>query len=195
MSDNIYCFTYQHTCKTGHPAYLRANAPFKSVKKKLKYGKTFIPFLGEGFYLWEENIAAAQYWGARQYDRKHSIVEFVDCAIPKDDMLDFINRRDLSFFRDLIAPYVKARPNCKSWDLGTWIEFFKDLNTKDNKLFPYFFLRANEEISEKERAKFKIEKDSMKLSSEGYTVDLDPLIMICVIDKDRLIHSGCRILA
>jgi hypothetical protein len=59
MSSSIL-YTYQHTCKKAQLAYVLCNAPFKSVKKKNhSTGKISMPFLGEDYYLWEENIEAA----------------------------------------------------------------------------------------------------------------------------------------
>lgn len=193
MASNILVYNYQHTCKKGQPAYILANAPFKAVAKKDGLGRIFIPFLGEGYYFWEENLNAAEYWGARNYKSDHSIIEFVDCSIDSNDILNFIDRRDLNFFVELRDIYIQKREESRKWNLGVWIEFFKKLNSKKEELFPYYYFRAKEEISLEEREKYKLKPQKIKLSSEGYEVDLDPYIMICVTDKTLLTYKDCRL--
>ena len=194
MASNTTTYTYQHTCKRGQKAYILANAPFRSVKKRTAGGKTFIPFLGEGFYLWEENKEAAEYWGKRNYNGQHSIVEYTDTQINNDDLLDFCNRRDIQFFKELQNIYIEKSPTSKNWNLGTWIEFFKKLHVENKVNFPFYFFRAQEEISEAERKKHQIGALKINLSSPGYSVDLDPYIMICATDKNKLIYSNRSIL-
>lgn len=99
---NYIIFTYQHTCKSSHDAFLKKNAPFKSVKIKLQNSNKFkIPFLGEGFYFWEENLSAAHKWGKKHCKNDYKILEYIDLKIDKDDILDFLNRRHISYFEDL----------------------------------------------------------------------------------------------
>lgn len=193
MSSNTYIYTYQHTCRKGHSAYILQNAPFKAVIKRDHSGKKFVPFLGEGYYLWEENLDAAEYWGSRNYKSNHSIVEFVDCKIKQSDLLDFLNRRDIKYFNELKEIYINRREECRKWNLGVWIEFFKKMHSQEQERFPFYFFRAKEEICESELTKYKIKMNKIKLSSEGYQVDLNPYIMICIIDKSSFLYKESRL--
>src|SRR5688572_15455563 len=94
------CYTYQHTCLQGHDAYILKNAPFKAAVKKIN-GIQKIPFLGEGHYLWEENVDAAIRWGKKHYDNKYTIVEYQDLKIKAEELLDLTDRRHISYFKDL----------------------------------------------------------------------------------------------
>lgn len=184
MSDSL-TYTYQHTCKKGHPAHILQKTPFKSSVKKAQDGKIYIPFLGEGHYLWEENIEAAERWGAKRYPKNYNIVEYLDLEIPKVDLLDFLDRRNSQYFRELRQTYINRRPELKNWKLGNWIELFKSLNKKEPGIFPYNFIRADENLPEvdknaniKEKVKFADGLD--------YFTYLSPLIIICIIDKTKI---------
>lgn len=186
-------FTYQHTCKTGHDAYILQNAPFKAVKKKSPNGGPIkIPFLGEGYYFWEENIDAAIRWGKKHYDNKYSIVEYIDVNILDDELLNLTNRRNIQYFKELQAIYIQKRPACEKWRLGTWIEFFKKLRDQNEVNFPFKYIRADEHLPEKEELGYNKEKTFFADGLPYYTF-LSPLLMLCVLDKKELKFKEKRI--
>jgi len=189
---NFIEFTYHHTCKKGQQAYVLNSAPFKSPVTK-KNGKFKIPFLGEGYYLWEENIDAANRWGKNHYGNVYFIVEFVNVNISTDEMLDFLNRRDMKYFNELRQFYIDKRPKSKNWKLGVWIEFFKKLQKSDNTKFPYNVIRAEENLPDDNlNDKFK-NKIYFTEGSHYYTYT-SPLLMICVLDKAKLKFDSKSIL-
>lgn len=190
---NNYIFTYQHTCKKGQVAYILHNAAFKSVTTPLNNGNKVIPFLGEGYYYWEENIAAAHRWGNHHYKGIYNIVEYEDCEIETEFLLDFLNRRDLQFFNELRNKYIQLRPKCAEWKIGVWIEFFKKLNTKSEEMFPFLFFRADENYPD-EKENHQLKKKHL-FGSGGYYLYLDPLIILCCIDKRKFIYKSKKLVA
>ena len=181
---NKSVFTYQHTCKLGHKAYILKSAPFKSSIVK-RQGKPKYPFLGEGYYLWEENLEAAIRWGSKRYGNDYAIVEYEDLEIENEDLLDFLNRRHTKYFEELKIVYEKRIPKSRTWKLGQWIEFFKQLNQKEKGIFPFTFIRAEENLpimNENDKVKRKI------FFAEGldYFTFLSPLLILCVIDKRKM---------
>lgn len=187
-----YCYTYQHTCGQGQDAYILKNAPFKSPVKKKK-GKIKIPFLGEGHYLWEENVVVANRWGIKHYANKYRIVEFVDVIINNEEMLDLTDRRHLGYFKELQKVYLEKRPSCAKWPIGVWIEFFKKLHINNEVKFPFNFIKADEHFPEREKGEYDRGKVYFSEGSSYYTY-LDPLYMLCVIDKKKMKFREKRLL-
>lgn len=179
-------FDYQHTCRSAQKAYVELNAPFKSNKRKRQGGKGFIiPFLGEGYYFWEENISAAHDWGKRHCKGSYNIVQFKDLEIPKNILLDFGNRRDLAYFNELRGKYIEKRPESKRWSISVWIEFFKEMKKKEEVYFPFNYLRADENYPDEEKNS-KIKEKIIFASGEKYFTYLSPLWILCVIEKSSM---------
>jgi hypothetical protein len=190
---NYIIFTYQHTCKSSHDAFLKKNAPFKSVKIKLQNSNKFkIPFLGEGFYFWEENLSAAHKWGKKHCKNDYKILEYIDLKIDKDDILDFLNRRHISYFEDLKKEYILKRPESRKWRLASWIEFFKKINETNPGFFPFNFFRADENFPDL-RENNEVKKKTFFSEFENYYTFMDPLYILCALNKSNLIFSNVNI--
>lgn len=190
---NFILYTYQHTCEKGQQAYILQKAPFKSSIKKGESGKQKIPFLGEGYYLWEENIPAAYRWGEIHYNNEFNVIEFEDLHISKENLLDFSDRRNLNYFNELRNIYISKRPESANWKIGIWIEFFKKAKKLDDKLFPFNYIRADENLPN------KLENDTLK--EKTYFVDgldyytfLSPLYILCIIEKKNMNFKKKRLI-
>lgn len=188
-----YCYTYQHTCESGQDAYLLLNTPFKAAVKRSPNGKLKIPFLGEGYYLWEENVLAANRWGVKHYANKFRIVEYIDLTILQDEMLDLTDRRHIRYFKDLQAIYINERPACVKWPIGVWIEFFKKLHSKTEVEFPFNYIKADEHLPENEKGQYDRGKIYFADGLPHYTY-FEPLYMLCVIDKKQMTYKEKRLL-
>lgn len=185
-------FTYQHTCKRGQNAYIIKNSPFLSRAKK-KGGKIKLPFLGQGYYFWEENLDAAIRWGIRHYNDNYSIVEYQDCKVKDDHLLDFLNRRDIKYFKELIKIYTSKRPKAKNWRIAQWIEFFKTINEKESKIFPFNYIRANEHIPGANHNE-RLQKKSYFVDDNDYYTFLDPLLIVCVVEKAKMQFKANKVI-
>lgn len=178
---NNYIFTYQHSCKKGAEAYILKHAAFKSNIVKKTNGQSYLPFLGEGYYYWEENVKAAHSWGRRRYNNNYNIIEYQDAVIETEYLLDFLNRRNLKYFNELIATYKERREETKNWQIVNWIEFFKYLERKAPGIFPFKYFRADENFPD------LILNNEMKnkanFNQTGFYTFLDPMIMLCTINK------------
>lgn len=181
---NNYVFTYQHTCDKGVHAYILNKSAFRSIIRKRENGKEYLPFLGEGYYYWEENIEVAHNWGKRHYKSNYNIVQYKNCTIPQSDVLDFLNRRDLKYFKNLIEIYTKRRPESKKWFIANWIEFFKKLQRENLENFPFKYFRADENHPDiRINNEMKGKND---FNATGYYAFLDPLIILCAMNKCNL---------
>lgn len=182
-------FTYQHTCNSGNEAYILQNGPFKASSKKLRNGKIKVPFLGSGYYLWEENIRQAHDWGMSHYRKNYCIIQFANLKIDIDEVMDLTNRRHLNYFIELVSDWTMRYPERAKWGVGQWIDFFKSLHKLDNKTFPYNYVRAEENLPDpKENG---IVKQKIKFSVfENHYMYLNPLIIVCVIDKSKMVYKS-----
>lgn len=192
MMSSFTEFTYQHTCKPGRKAYILKSAPFSSPVRK-KDGKLKIPFLGSGYYLWEENTEAAIRWGKDHYKNKYCIVEYKDLKIHSSELLDFLNRRDIQYFKELKEIYLAKRPKSKDWKIGQWIEFFKMVRKKDGKTFPFNYIRAEENLPDPTKNN-RIKEKELFSDDSGYFTFLSPLLIICIIDKSKIKFKAQKIL-
>lgn len=162
-----------HTCKkSGGEAYVLKNAPFLSTIKNSK-----IPFLGIGYYFWDDNIEMAKYWGWSNYNNNYYIVENdLDCQ--PDVFLDLVgNRKDMRLFVDLMDDMIGRGINREKWTVGAFIEFMKRLRIHNKDVFPYQIIRAVDNSKINEQFKYYF------VQGRGEFTNLSPIIVICVIDK------------
>lgn len=183
--DNFTLFTYQHTCKKGQPAYILKSSPFKAVKKRKENGKISIPFLGEGYYFWEENRDMAYRWGKKKYLKNFNVVEYEKLKIPKEELLDLINRIDTQFFIELIDIYLKKRPKSENWGIANWIEFFKKIKNLDEIKFPFKYIRAEENLPNTQDNN-TLKRKMVFADDTSYYTYLSPLLVLCVLDKKTI---------
>ncbi|MGB5982686.1 MAG: hypothetical protein WBG46_11140 [Nonlabens sp.] len=172
------------------------NAPWhSSIAKKRKSNGTFIkkiPFAGEGFYFWEDNIEHAHHWGQQHYDNKYSIVEFEELKVSSDLLLDFLNPNHRRYFKEMKAIWLKKEPKTANYAFGQWIEFFKRLDKKDNGIFPFKFIRAKEELGNVP-LRYKVEKMAFS-SSSSINIDLNPCVFLCILDKTLIKYGNRKII-
>jgi len=106
------------------------------------------PFAGEGFYFWEDNIDAAEWWGDvhyKKYGNEYRIFR-IDLSFKYDDntFLDLIgNRQHLRFIEKLINK-TKKNIDCNGWKLHNYVNYFRLQESKHNGMFPYKMIRFND---------------------------------------------------
>jgi len=181
---NFILYTYQHTCKAGHPAYILAKSPFKAVVRMVE-GKKKIPFLGTGYYFWEENKEAAHRWGKNHYYNKYNVIEYKDLKISKSDLLDLGDRRDLAYLEEIKKPYIAKNPKFKNWRIANWIEFFREETKKDSTIFPRKFIRAEENLPDNEENN-NLKKKVFFTEGVSYYTYASPLLIVCVLDTSKM---------
>ncbi|KAA0259376.1 hypothetical protein FHQ18_00425 [Deferribacter autotrophicus] len=167
-----------HTCeKDGTKEKVLKNAPFLSEYNE-DDNKT--PFLGTGYYFWDNNIEMARLWGKWHYKNGYYIIE-AKLILKKPDFFDLVgNRADMIYFRKLIK-ILEKKFRDKKWTVGKAIEFLKRLNNKCNGIFPFKVIRA---VNDSDRIRrLKRGKEKYNFSNKDY-IFLDPRIMICFVEKN-----------
>lgn len=188
---------HQHTCKSATAAYLLKNAPFKSekyFKHDLKSGKkrTVLPFLGEGYYFWEENINEAHSWGVSHYKGNYAIVNYKNISIDVAFLLDLTDRRVINDFEKQKAVFLDRFPERVNWNVAQWIELFKEIRRRNNNMDSFAF---NYIKIERSSAHDMQDICSYKLI-RPYYININPIYILCICDKsllkceiDEVIHN------
>lgn len=171
--------TGQHTCSNkGGREFVLQHAPFISFYLN---GEKKRPFLGTGFYFWDDNLPMAEAWGRSHY-REGFCILTADMSFKDNDLFDIVGNRKhlmkLSILRQKFKEHKFARDG---WELGKFIEFLKDLENQEGYqgVFPFKAIRAVDS-SAKARKRFFFVKEK-----ENFT-NLDPRYMICIISLDDI---------
>lgn len=139
-----------HTCKQdGGEDYVLKNAPF-FAKEIQQINEE--QFLGSGYYLWEDDIEQANYWGEVHYNNQYYIVAF-ECEIDEDFLLDLNNREGQKEFFELYKLYEKRAKqinrNVKKNPLNTFFNFW--FKGKSGIKFAYKTIKVKDEIASSKR--------------------------------------------
>ncbi len=170
MSENRIVTKGHHTCKKCQEAYVIAKAPFKSCYNKLTHNE---PYLGDGFYFWDDNLQLAEWWGKKHYRDKYTILEY-DLDLHGDHFLDLVgSRQDFMYFQTLVDR-IRQHPECKNFGVYKCINFLIKAEQSKQGTFPIRIIRAMD-ISRIDGMQFADNKRGRML--------LDPRIIICFFDK------------
>lgn len=180
-------FTFGHqTIEKLHPISARIKiGPHKSKGTK-EDGSPLKkpPFAGEGYYFWEDNIEAAEWWGEVRFTKynKNYYIFKIDVSLRYDDnsFLDLIgNRQHLKFLSKLINR-TKTKVDCQNWKLHNFISYFRILQKRNPGIFPFKILRFNDHsINPKLQT-------PIQLTDYQHKQLINPFYIICVFDLDIL---------
>jgi hypothetical protein len=141
------------------------------------------PFAGDGYYFWEDNIEAADWWGNVKYRKNGDLFRIfkIDIDLIYDGtFLDLIgNRQHLRLIAGLIKK-TKMHVDCGDWKFHHFIAYFRKLESRQKGMFPFKMIRFNDA-----KLNPKIQEPLM-LSSREYaqnSVLLNPFYIICVFEE------------
>lgn len=142
------------------------------------------PFAGDGYYFWEDNLPAADWWGSVHYVDKGKQYRIfrVNIELRYDDnsLLDLIgSRQHLKLLGQLIR---KARMalDCEGWTLEKYISYFRLRESKLKGMFPYKMIRFNDYSLNP-----KIQ-DYIPLRDAKHISLMNPFYIICVFEARDL---------
>lgn len=142
------------------------------------------PFAGDGYYFWEDNLDAAEWWGLVHYAKKGSQFRIfrIDMTLKYDDnsFFDLIgSRQHLRLLAQLIRK-TKMAINCQGWTLQNFITYFRLLESRQKGLFPYKMIRFND---------FSLNpkmQNPLSLSNYHHIALMNPFYIICVFEIQDL---------
>lgn len=171
----------------GNAEYVEKHAPFLSEGNAA--------FLGPGYYFWENDLDLAHWWGKLRYGDDYMICEaiiecdnetYLDLAGNKDDM------RMVLQLRERFEPEIKRKFSIDEVSLNRLIEHCQHVHQHTlAKVFPFKVIRSVDNsptVNEKKRRsliKFTQQKSNF--------TDLDPRIIICVLEKQYVLPQGIKI--
>ena len=179
---NIVHTKGHHTCNAGHRAYIQSKAPFKSVYSKAE-GR--MPYLGDGYYLWDDKIDTAKWWGQVHYRGDYSIVE-LDLKLHGEHFLDLVgSREDIRNFSELINS-VAAKLGRNS--VSECVYVLRQLERECKGAFPYRVIRAldSSAIKQNQCLPFK--------PYDRHYLNLNPRYIICFYRREDLPLHTLRII-
>jgi len=176
MSKNVVVTIGHHTCeKAANHAYLKEKAPFKSVYDE---AQNKLPFLGSGYYFWDNNIEQAITWGEVHYFGKYNIVE-IDLELSGEYFLDLVgSREDMNFFNSLVSLLKSIRTDTNNYSISQYIECFRQINKRHGYkgCFESRIIRAVDCCAAGQN-KMKFNKTQLN------SMPLNPRLIICFFDK------------
>lgn len=179
----------QHTCKNkGNAASIEKNAPFRSTIKFLEDGHSKSePFLGMGYYLWDNNMEWAHKWGASHYLNNYRILQGT-LRVDEDYLFDLLaNTEHTQKVLDLYSIYKPLKDDDEIITLCGLIEAMKYIARKDPGYFPYKLIRAEDKKKSTELLQFSIQQPNV--------INLKPCIIYCLIEMDTTILYDLKLIA
>jgi hypothetical protein len=140
------------------------------------------PFLGEGYYFWDDNEEMAHFWGNKMKSDNYYIFS-ADLHINDNLFLDLVGSRQCQKWLYERAKALEKRDG-KQWSVGNLIEYLKNLAllTKNTAIFPFTAIRAIDYSQPKTNQYQIVFSDKEKLKNK-YTV-INPVYIICILDKN-----------
>lgn len=158
---------------TKNPDKIEASGPFKAEGR---------PYLGEGYYFWDNHIELAHWWGYEHYSNSYMICES-KIEASQEDFFDLVGSREDQIY--LI--HVREKFNLGSRPLGAIIDFLRELAAHDEtkrKVFPFNVVRAMDVYH---RSKFDLKRIilSMRSGTPLGITNLAPKMFICIFKKNN----------
>jgi len=178
--------TGHHACKKdGGATAVCNNGPFLSEYKR-KENK--LPFLGAGYYFWDDNIEMAKYWGYSHYDNSYYVIES-RLNMPHDLLLDLVgNRQHMKYLVEIITRLKKEGHYRQHWQLSQGFEYLKWLNSRKPGIFPFTIIRG---IDNNARPQKQFTYYYVK--NKQSFIDLNPRLVICLIEKNPVVLQSRHI--
>ncbi len=145
--------------------------------------KKEFPFLGTGYYFWDDNIKMAHFWGETRCQNKYYIFE-AELNCKETVLLDLVgNRKHMKWLVDAMELFKGYNKKGAKWEIGKFIEFLKNIKSQNEKfkdVFPFQSIRAVDHYAAI-HYKYYFSEDT----SRQDFIDLDPRFLICVIEKNE----------
>lgn len=144
------------------------------------------PFAGDGYYFWEDNIDAAEWWGHVHYKLKgkgHRIFKIDIDLIYDGTFLDLIgSRQHIKLIAQLIRK-TKMNVDCSGWKFHHFIAYFRRLESTKKGMFPFKMIRFNDA-----KLNPKIQEPLSLTDRENgkNSILLNPFYIICVFQLQDL---------
>jgi hypothetical protein len=148
------------------------------------------PFLGTGYYFWDDNIEQARYWGRQRCNNKYYIFEG-DINNDESILLDLVsNRQQMRWLRTAMSNFAVYNNNNPHWEIGKFIEWLKKVSKKEGfeDIFPFKSVRAIDHNATIPKVEYYFDE-----KSEGF-INLNPRIIVCIIEVSLLTLTNFKLI-
>ncbi len=180
-----------HTCKNTGDGHLiiKNSAPIAKAIYDRYSSKN--PFLGSGYYFWDNNLLMARLWGKKHYNNKYYIFQ-ADINKADDILLDIVgNREHIQWFVKLMAIFADYNEGDKHWEIGKFIEFLKSF-ARDNDdykdIFPFKGIKAVDNSATIPDVEYYFDGQSKSF------INLNPRIIICVVEASPITLTNFKLI-
>lgn len=170
---------YQTVDDRGNPDQVEAEGPFKCTKAERD------PWLGDGYYFWENYIENAHWWGEKGYHNRYMICS-ASCKDSNIFDLTSGNLEHLAILKEYWQILLDRAPK-KRFTVRTVLEHMMTYSGA----FDYAAIRTDGINTANSDA--GISKHRLYFPNKASYINLMPQIQICIIDKKRMELSGYKI--
>jgi len=141
------------------------------------------PFLGEGYYFWDNNMGMAHEWGRVRYSTRGYYIFEGLLSLDEKFLLDLVGKRsDQIRIKELFEFFTK-KTGKEEFDLSQFFEFMRYVVShnpqKYSEIFPYKYIRAVD------NSKKTLDTIRFNSGKNPYT-DLSPVYLICLFEINEL---------
>ena len=165
---------YQTVANRDNPDEVLESGPFLCVNE---------PWLGEGYYFWDEFIEYAKWWGKVHYRDNYMITRYM-CIFDQDKFLDLLDPTYLALFDEYSCIVVKKFGD-DGFTVPRVIEFIKE-TSKDK----FLGVRAEARRSVNYTYNPSLDKTIPFVRESVAFLDLRPAVQICLFSKSALIKDS-----
>lgn len=170
---------YQTVEDRDNPDQVEAEGPFKCTKAERD------PWLGDGYYFWENFIENAHWWGEMGYHNRYMICS-ANCQDSNIFDLTSGNLEHLTILREYRDILSSRAPN-KRFTVRVVLEHMM----AHSGAFYYAAIRADGINTTNKCA--EISKHRLYFPNNVSYINLMPQIQICIIDKQKMKLSGYKV--
>lgn len=179
-----------HTCKQDNgEAYVLAHAPFLSTYDSAHPDRD--PFLGEGRYLWYNDLDQAHWWGRQRLQCPYYVLEVkVPCA--EGDFYDLCDPDNVQRFGGVVRRLEKLGHLAADEPIGRILEFLRILARSDPDWNLDLFTIVR---SEDRKTGGRYPRHFRKVAPGRSFFELKPVFVLCIYPEYRLTSLRKRIVA
>lgn len=99
-------------------------------------------YFGEGYYLWDNNLKHANWWGRKQYQNKYYVFE-ADIIFDLNQMFDVTDRSCIVFLKEIVDEFLEGDIDLSGFYLGSILTLLFEEEVKtNNQMFPYLYAKG-----------------------------------------------------
>ena len=140
-------------------------------------------YFGKGYYLWDNNVKHAKWWGQKQYQNKYYIFE-ADIIFDLNQMFDVTDRSCIAFLKEIVDAFLEGDIDLSDFYLGSILTLLFEEEVKtNNQMFPYLYAKGVDFNS------YNSSRMNYSPNTKSYFL-LNPTTFFCIFKEENIhLHS------